>query len=66
MTERARPTPTPDPARDETVRALLDDNRDEADEVGRNTPERPNRRKTPRASPREQAAAPINIKKVDE
>jgi hypothetical protein len=66
MTRRAHPAPTPDPTRDETIRALLDDDRDEADEVGRNKPDEPNRRKTPRASPREQAAAPINIKKVDE
>lgn len=64
-TRRAEPT-APDSTRDETIRALLDDDRDEADELGRTEPERPNRRKTPHASPREQAAAPINIKKVDE
>lgn len=60
------PTTPPDSTRDETIRALLDGDQNEADEVGRTEPETPDRRKTPRASPREQAAAPINIKKVDE
>ena len=54
-----------DDTRDEVIRALLDPDRDEADELGR-TGDADTNAPAIHASPREQAAAPINIQKVDE
>jgi hypothetical protein len=55
-----------DATRDEVTRALLNPDQDKADEIGRTGPEPAANDKAPHASPREQAAAPINILKVDE
>ena len=54
-----------DDTRDEVLRALLDPERDGADELGR-TADGGAGEHPMHASPREQAAAPINIQKVDE
>ena len=64
-----RPTHPDDPSRatrDEVVRALLDPDRDQADELGRTRTSGDAEEHPMAASPREQAAAPINIQKVDE
>ena len=54
-----------DDTRDEVIQALLDPERDGADELGR-TADGGADEHPMHASPREQAAAPINIQKVDE
>ena len=51
--------------RDEVIRAMLDPEHEEADEVGHTT-DAAAVEHAPHASPREQAAVPINILKVDE
>jgi hypothetical protein len=63
MTKPRQPSQLDD-TRDEVVRALLDPEHPEADELGRT---RFDDESVPlRASPREQAAAPLNLLKVDE
>jgi hypothetical protein len=65
----SKPVPANDSlteTRDEVIRALLDPERDVADEVGRTAEDVPGGEPAPHASPREQAAAPINIQRVDE
>ena len=52
--------------RDEVIRAMLDPDHEEADEVGRTNEGAGASEHAPHASPREQAAVPINILKVDE
>jgi hypothetical protein len=52
--------------REEVIRAMLDPGHEEADELGRTPPDAGGRDTAPHASPREQAAAPINIQNVDE
>jgi hypothetical protein len=52
--------------RDEVIRALLNPERDETDELGRTPPGAGAGDRPMHASPREQAAAPINLQKVDE
>jgi hypothetical protein len=55
-----------DETREEVIRALLDPGHEEADELGRTPPDADGTDTATHASPREQAAAPINILKVDE
>ena len=55
-----------DETRDEVTRALLDPDRHDADELGRTGEGGDSSEQVMHASPREQAAAPINIQKVDE
>lgn len=65
----SNPTHPGDPSRDtreEVIRALLGPDRDEADELGRTPPGAGAGDRPMHASPREQAAAPINLQKVDE
>lgn len=65
----SKPTRQPadwDATRDEVTRALLNPDDDKANEMGRTGSEPAANDKAPHASPREQAAAPINILKVDE
>jgi hypothetical protein len=59
-------TNTRDATRDEVIRALLDPDHEEADELGRTPADADGTDTATHASPREQAAAPINIQKVDE
>jgi hypothetical protein len=66
MTRPAKPADPLIETRDEVIRALLDPERGEADELGRTPPRVDAADTTMHASPREQAAAPINIQKVDE
>jgi hypothetical protein len=54
-----------DDTRDEVIRALLGPDRNEANELGRTAAGGVGEHGM-HASPREQAAAPINIQKVDE
>ena len=66
MSNRTHPVDPSKDTRDEVIRALLNPDRDEADELGR-TPHGAGASDRPmHASPREQAAAPINLQKVDE
>jgi hypothetical protein len=65
----SKPTRQPDDldaTRDEVTRALLGPDHNEANELGRNRADTRTDDETPHASPREQAAAPINVLKVDE
>jgi hypothetical protein len=66
MTKPRRQIGERDTTRDELVRALLDPEHPEADELGRTKLAEDDHEPSPRASPREQAAAPINLLKVDE
>jgi hypothetical protein len=66
MTKPIRPADRPDATREEVIRALLDPDHSEADELGRTTEAADEEAAARRASPREQAAAPINLQKVDE
>ena len=66
MTRPANPGDTSIDTREEVIRALLNPERDEADELGRNGDSGGADEHPMHASPREQAAAPINIQKVDE